>query len=202
MSKLEIYRTHASIQLPAFATSQSACFDLAFNSAGKGTYKLYNKNNAPIERSFSDGRIHIMPGERVLVPTGLIMDIPEGFSVRVHARSGTSLKQGLVLVNAEGVIDSDYIDEVFVLITNISDNGLWITSGDRIAQAEMVKQEQYKIIDRPSKPYPKTNRIGGMGSTGVITLKTTDTVLIKTPDTIEIPEKRGRGRPKKVDISA
>lgn len=190
MSKLEIFRTHNSIQLPAFATSQSACFDLAFNSAGKGTYRLYNKNNGHVERPFSNGRIHIMPGERVLIPTGLIMDIPEGYSVRVHARSGTSLKQGLVLVNSEGIIDSDYIDEVFVLITNISDNGLWINPGDRIAQAELIKQEQYEIIEKATKPYPKTTRNGGMGSTGVVTLRIPESYA-----TIE--DRRGRGRPRK-----
>lgn len=190
MNKLEIFRTHNAVSLPAFATSQSACFDLAFNSAGKSTYRLYNKNNGHVERPFSEGRIHIMPGERVLIPTGLIMDIPEGYSVRVHARSGTSLKQGLVLVNSEGIIDSDYIDEVFVLITNISDNGQWINPGDRIAQAELVKQEQYEIAEAPRKPFPKTNRNGGMGSTGVVTLRVPENY-----NTVEVS--RGRGRPRK-----
>lgn len=190
MGKLEIFRTHSSIQLPSFATSQSACFDLAFNSAGKTSYRLYNKNNGHVERPFSNGRIHIMPGERVLIPTGLIMDIPEGYSVRVHARSGTSLKQGLILVNSEGIIDSDYIDEVFVLITNVSDNGQFINPGDRIAQAELVKQEQYEIIEKATKPYPKTTRNGGMGSTGVVTLRIPENYA-----TIE--NTRGRGRPRK-----
>lgn len=190
MGKLEIFRTHSSIQLPSFATSQSACFDLAFNSAGKTSYRLYNKNNGHVERPFSNGRIHIMPGERVLIPTGLIMDIPEGYSVRVHARSGTSLKQGLILVNSEGIIDSDYIDEVFVLITNVSDNGQFINPGDRIAQAELVKQEQYEIIEKATKPFPKTTRNGGMGSTGVVTLRIPENYA-----TIE--NTRGRGRPRK-----
>lgn len=190
MGKLEIFRTHSSIHLPSFATSQSACFDLAFNSAGKTSYRLYNKNNGHVERPFSNGRIHIMPGERVLIPTGLIMDIPEGYSVRVHARSGTSLKQGLILVNSEGIIDSDYIDEVFVLITNVSDNGQFINPGDRIAQAELVKQEQYEIIEKATKPFPKTTRNGGMGSTGVVTLRIPENYA-----TIE--NTRGRGRPRK-----
>lgn len=193
MSKLEIFRTHSSIPLPAFATSQSACFDLAFYSAGKTSYMLYNKNNGRVDRPFSNGRIHIMPGERVLIPTGYIMDIPEGYSVRVHARSGTSLKQGLVLVNSEGIIDSDYVDEVFVLITNISENGLWINPGDRIAQAEMVKQEQYEIVEKATKPYPKTTRNGGMGSTGVVTLRIPENYNV-------IEDRRGRGRPRKNPI--
>jgi dUTP pyrophosphatase len=102
-----------------------------------------------------------------MVPTGLIFDIPKGYSIRVHARSGMSLKQGLVLANSEGVIDSDYVEETFVLIMNVSDNGHWLTPGDRIAQAELVKQEQFKIEERKTRPTVKTDRVGGMGSTGV-----------------------------------
>lgn len=168
MNRLSIYKTHPSIHIPYFATSQSACFDIAFNGAGKNTYKGYNKNNSEFERPFGQGgNIHIMPGDRIMVPTGMIFDIPEGYSVRIHARSGTSLKQGLVLVNAEGVIDADYIQETFVLLTNISENGVTINSGDRIAQAELVKKEEYAIMETTTKPYMKTTRAGGMGSTGV-----------------------------------
>lgn len=178
MNRLNIYKTHSSINIPSFATIQSACFDLAFNSAGKGSYKGYNKNNGQIERNFGQGgTLHIMPGDRIMVPTGLIFDIPEGYSVRIHARSGTSLKQGLVLVNAEGVIDSDYIEETYVLIMNISENGITLNSGDRIAQAEMVKKEEYVLWESMTKPYPKTDRIGGMGSTGV----SQEVVKIKIP---------------------
>jgi dUTP pyrophosphatase len=122
-----------------------------------------------------------MPGDRILVPTGMIFDIPEGYSVRVHARSGTSLKQGLVLVNSEGVIDSDYIDETFVLLTNTSENGITINSGDRIAQAEMVKKEDYVIWETTSKPLPKTTRAGGMGSTGVNQDDNSEILKIKLP---------------------
>lgn len=202
MTELKIYRTHTSVSLPSFATGQAACFDLSFNSAGKSSYTGYSAYNATFTRNFGDGKIVLMPGDRIMVPTGLILDIPEGHSVRVHARSGMSLKQGLVLANAEGVIDSDYIQELFVLLTNISENAQTISNGERIAQAELIKSVAYTICESIAKPYPKTDRIGGMGSTGTGTIKinTTDTVLIKIPDTIEIPEKRGRGRPRKVDI--
>lgn len=204
MNELKVYRTHPSVILPKFATSQSACFDVSFCRAGKGDYSGYNSYNAPFTRNINSDKIILMPGDRVMVPTGIILDIPEGYSVRVHARSGLSLKQGLILANSEGVIDSDYIQELFVLLTNISENSHVIHNGDRIAQAELVKQEQYKIIETVTKPYAKTNRIGGMGSTGVgtITIRTSDTNIIKETPTLEISEKRGRGRPKKVDISA
>jgi len=127
-----------------------------------------------------NNQIVVQPGDRVMVPTGLIFDIPEGYSVRLHARSGMSLKQGLVLANAEGVVDSDYVQEVMVLIHNISQNQLVIKSGDRIAQAELVEDVKYSIVESAARPGVKTNRIGGMGSTGV----TSDgpTIVIQIPD--------------------
>jgi dUTP pyrophosphatase len=137
-----------------------------------------------------------------MVPTGLIMDIPKGYSVRLHARSGASLKQGLVLANAEGVIDSDYVQEVMVLVYNISGNAITIGSGDRIAQAELVKDSEYEIVETASRPMIKTNRTGGMGSTGITDNGNTITLNIsepKIPDFVKQPPvKRGRGRPKKI----
>ena len=122
MTTLKVWKTHHDVQVPKHQTKQSACFDLAFSSAGKGTYTGYSHMNKPFTRQMRSA-ITIAPGERVLIPTGLIMDIPEGYSVRLHARSGTSLKQGLVLANAEGVIDSDYVEEVMVILHNISEIG-------------------------------------------------------------------------------
>jgi dUTP pyrophosphatase len=206
MTVLKIWRTHTDVQVPAFQTPQSACFDLAYSNAGKGSYKGYTNMNKPFTRDLR-GQLSISPGERVLVPTGLILDIPEGYSVRLHARSGTALKQGLVLANAEGVIDSDYIDEVFVLVHNISSNVLTINPGERIAQAEMIKSVEYTIEKSITRPMPRTNRIGGFGSTGVVSIPTQQANMIvlniekpKIPDFItrnEEPVKRGRGRPRK-----
>ena len=195
MNRLNIYKTHPDIILPKFATKQSACFDLSFQAEGKALYNGYNKYNAPFSRSLSSGLIRIMPGDRVLVPTGLIFDIPEGYSVRIHARSGLSYKQGLVLANQEAVIDSDYIQETFVLLTNISDVDQDISHGDRIAQAELVKKEEYILWEINEAPTQKTDRTGGLGSTGVATdIVVTNDININN----EITAKRGRGRQKKV----
>lgn len=200
MTTLKIWKTHPDIQIPQHQTSQSACFDLAFQSAGKGEYKGYSNHNKPFSRLMK-GSITIAPGDRVLVPTGCIMDIPEGYSVRIHARSGTSLKQGLVLGNAEGVIDSDYVEEVFVILWNISGNAVTINNGDRIAQAELVQNVDYTVEQTPARPLPKTNRTGGFGSTGITTNQ--NMVVINIPETTEVKVeeppvvKRGRGRPRK-----
>jgi len=189
MKRLNVYKTHPDIVLPKFATKQAACFDLSYQSAGKMTYSGYNSFNAPFTRDISNGSIRIMPGDRVLVPTGFIFDIPEGYSVRIHPRSGLSYKQGLILANLEAVIDSDYIQETFVLLTNRSDVDITINNGDRIAQAELVKSEEYVLWEIFDAPTQKTDRIGGLGSTG-----------IALAGDLEVVEqfKRGRGRPRKV----
>jgi dUTP pyrophosphatase len=195
MNRLNIYKTHPNIVLPRFGTKQAACFDISFQAEGKYSYFGYNMYNAPFERSLSNGVIRIMPGDRVLVPTGLIFDIPEGYSVRIHPRSGLSYKQGLVLANLEAVIDSDYIQETFILLTNNSEVEQDITNGDRIAQGELVKKEEYILWEIMEAPTQKTDRVGGLGSTGVAVFNPED---IQYTIASEEPIKRGRGRPKKV----
>jgi dUTP pyrophosphatase len=185
MTQLKIYKTHPDVVLPEFGTQQAACFDIAFHHSGKTEYTGYNSYNVKFTRElnkYTNHRIVLMPGDRIMVPTGLIFDIPEGYSIRIHPRSGLSFKQGLVLANLEAVIDSDYVDETYILLTNQSQNSREILNGDRIAQAELVQQIKYEIVETSEAPEQKTDRIGGLGSTGVST----------------ILEKRGRGRPKKV----
>jgi len=200
MHRLNVYKTNPNIVMPRFGTKQAACFDISFQAEGKATYSGYNSFNAPFTREISNGSIRIMPGDRILVPTGLIFDIPEGYSVRIHPRSGLSYKQGLILANLEAVIDSDYIQETFILLTNRSEVDQTINNGDRIAQAELVKKEEYVLWEIMEAPTQKTDRIGGLGSTGVAVfvpdeIKTEPVVL---NEQVQPEVKRGRGRPRKV----
>lgn len=214
MISLKFYRTHPHVLTPAFLTSQSACFDISFSSAGKQRYEGYNKQNKKIDRPMSNGTVHLMPGDRIMVPTGLILDIPAGYSVRIHPRSGLSLKQGLVLANCEGVIDSDYVNELYILMHNTSENGITINNGDRIAQGELVEQVNYTLDATLDKPGQKTERIGGMGSTGINAISITPTsdiirysvnatvINASNVNSVSITSnKRGRGRPKKVETT-
>jgi dUTP pyrophosphatase len=182
MTELKIFKTNPEVVLPTFGTEQAACFDLAFQAYGKHEYTGFNAHNSSFTRTLREGKIILMPRDRIMVPTGLIFDIPEGYSIRIHPRSGLSYKQGLILANLEAVIDSDYVHETFVLLTNISENHITINNGDRVAQAELVKQEKYVVSETTNKPVQKTDRTGGLGSTGVATFPTI---------------KNGRGRPKK-----
>lgn len=208
MEQLKVWKTHPAVVAPKKQTAGSSCFDLQFQGYGRREYTGFTRMNKPFSRPMN-GMIMVQPGDRIMVPTGLILDIPQGHSVRVHARSGLSLKQGLVLANAEGVIDSDYVEELMVLIWNISDNAIQINNGDRIAQAELIKDEEYEIITTAIRPIHKTTRIGGMGSTGVVDKG--DGIVINIGDDTQFannilsdyekaalqPVKRGRGRPRK-----
>lgn len=170
---LKIYKLYPEVKTPKKATAQSACFDLhAYLGQPLYEVKGYCANNRECAARIFDTKennryIAIDSGQRILVPTGIIFDIPEGYSVRIHARSGLSFKQGLVMANAQGIIDSDYIEESKIMLHNISNEKLYVTHGDRIAQAELVKCETYDILETSDKPVQKTDRNGGFGSTGV-----------------------------------
>jgi dUTP pyrophosphatase len=103
----------------------------------------------------------------MMISTGVVFDIPVGYSVRVHARSGLALKAGLVMANAEGIIDSDYTEETKILVLNISNIPIRINHGDRIAQAEMVPVLSYDLVSTTEDINQKTSRAGGFGSTGI-----------------------------------
>jgi dUTP pyrophosphatase len=162
---LKVYKTNPSAIIPSFATEGSACFDLCACLAGQ-KIKCYNRMNEPVELDCID-RIEIPAEFRVLVPTGLIFDIPDGHSVRIYPRSGLSFKMGLVTQNCEGIVDSDYVEECFVMLKNDSLSRVTITHGMRIAQGELVKDNEYVIMESLERPQQRTNRTGGFGSTGV-----------------------------------
>ncbi len=173
VTSLKFYRTTESAILPTFATKQSACFDLYANLINGEEVQYYQAIATKVlprkvsfdintNRSF----IPINNEERMLIPLGLIADIPEGFSVRLHSRSGLAFKQGVYLTNCEGIIDSDYVDPMFAMVTNMSNVPVKIYDGDRICQGELVRCEQYTLDESDEAPTQKTDREGGFGSTG------------------------------------
>jgi len=176
MDNLKYYKMYPNVKDPYFATAQSACFDVHafFGNTKEQLIKCYTKDNtltskvAVKDSQQSDAEsLTVNPGDRVLIPTGIILDIPLGYSVRVHSRSGTALKSGLTLTNNEGIIDSDYVEQLYIMITNTTNIPVKINSGDRIAQLEMIESLAYNLEPIDSKPSVKTSRNGGFGSTGV-----------------------------------
>jgi dUTP pyrophosphatase len=166
MLKLKIHKLYDDVILPSFSTRGAACFDIHAYYKPELGYKVWNDDRKKfIDRK--DSSITIHPFQRVLIPTGMILDIPPGHSVRIHPRSGTAIKQGLSLINCEGVIDYDYVEPLFIACINLSDiQTVVINNGDRIAQGELVRELQYDIDETSTKPLQKTDRDGGFGSTG------------------------------------
>jgi dUTP pyrophosphatase len=159
---------------PVFATEQSACFDLKAYFGSKtrlvdayDTNNVYQKLLAGFDRHDAPPFLIVPPKHRVLIGTGIVFDIPEGYSVRLHARSGLSIKGGVVLANSEGIIDSDYTNQLMIALLNTSDLNVRITHGDRICQGEMIPVLKYSLQPTDERVQPKTSRTGGFGSTGV-----------------------------------
>jgi dUTP pyrophosphatase len=170
--KLGIYKIADTVPDITKATEHSACYDLRAYLHPSIEVKGYDKDNNKMlyhpEVNKSQGtHMTVEAGERWLVPTGLIFDIPEGYSLRVHPRSGLAIKYGITLCNAEGVIDSDYTHQTFITVTNTSDESFVITNGMRMCQAELVKDLYYNVEYITEPPKQKTSRSGGLGHTGI-----------------------------------
>ena len=167
MESLGIFKLHPTVMNPSLATANSACVDVyAFIENKEITvYDRYNSKST-IKTDENSVSIRIGPRERILVPTGIILDIPKHFSVRMHPRSGLAIKKGLALVNCEGVIDSDYVEELMIPLVNTSDISYDIGHQERVAQMELVRTEHFVYQHISERPSIKTNRSGGFGSTG------------------------------------
>ena len=134
------------LELPAYETPGSAGMDL----------RAAVSDEAPLE---------IAPGGRYAVPTGLVMQIPQGFEGQVRPRSGLALKSGITCLNTPGTIDSDYRGEVKVILANLSTDAFTVTRGMRIAQLVIAPVVQVRIAVHDT--LSETSRgTGGFGSTG------------------------------------
>ncbi|HSH52523.1 MAG TPA: dUTP diphosphatase [Bacteroidales bacterium] len=131
--------------IPAYSTNNSAGMDLRAN----------------LEKS-----IILNPLERKLIPTGLFIELPEGYEAQIRPRSGLSLKKGLSVLNSPGTIDADYRGEIGVILINLSNEKVTIEHGERICQMVIAKHEQADF--KEVQVLNKTGRgAGGFGSTGV-----------------------------------
>lgn len=110
--------------------------------------------------------ITLGPLERALVPTGLFIELPEGYEMQVRPRSGLAAKHGLSLVNAPGTIDPDYRGEIKVILVNLSNTPYELKPGERVAQ--LVVSQFTRVEWEPVEALGETERgTGGFGSTGV-----------------------------------
>jgi dUTP pyrophosphatase len=139
---------------------------------------IINKSNNPLPqyetegsagmdiRAFIPAKINLQPLERKLIPTGLYLQIPEGFEGQIRPRSGLALKKGLSIPNSPGTIDSDYRGELKILLINLSSEGVEIAPAERIAQ--LVVAPCVRVGWQLAEILDSTDRnTAGFGSTGV-----------------------------------
>lgn len=117
--------------------------------------------------SAADATVTLGPGQRAAVPTGLVLEIPEGYEGQVRPRSGLARKHGITLANAPGTIDSDYRGEVVVLLVNLGQEAHVIVPGDRIAQLIIAPVTRVDLVEAEADDLSSTDRgSGGFGHTG------------------------------------
>lgn len=141
---VKILKLHDDVVLPSYQTEGAAGMDLC---------------------AFLSEPLTLKPLERKLIPTGLKMELPQGYEAQVRPRSGMSIKHGITLINCVGTIDEDYRGELCVPVVNISSENFTINNGDRIAQMVIspVTKADIKVVSEISD----TQRgEGGFGSTG------------------------------------
>ena len=112
-----------------------------------------------------DRPLILLPGRRAAVPTGLILEIPEGFEGQVRPRSGLALKHGITCLNTPGTIDPDYRGEVKVILVNLGDEDFSVTRGMRIAQMVVAPVTRVEVTEVPGLDETRRGN-GGFGSTG------------------------------------
>lgn len=113
-----------------------------------------------------DRNLVLNPGERALVPTGLFIELPQGYEAQIRARSGLAIKNGIGLVNGVGTIDSDYRGEIKVPLINWGQEPFTVRDGDRIAQMVIAKYERARWQET-DKLADTQRGAGGFGHTGV-----------------------------------
>lgn len=131
--------------LPAYATSGSAGMDIRANLQDPVT---------------------LQPLERQLIPTGLFIELPDGYEAQVRPRSGLAIKQGITCLNSPGTVDADYRGELKVILINLSNTIQTIHHGDRIAQIIIAKTERAELV-LVQELNETTRGGGGFGHTGI-----------------------------------
>lgn len=170
MIRLGCFKLADDVVLPEKATSGSACLDIRANFH-QSTVKIDGRK---VDLTFINSKksVRLLPGEVILVPTGIIFIIPENYQLKIVPRSGYAWKNKITVLNTPGTIDEDYDKETFVMLINLGDRPFIIEDGMKIAQCELVpnitkftnvfQADDGDLFDLQNR----SDRDGGFGSTG------------------------------------
>lgn len=136
-------------------------------SLGLPSYETYGAAGADLRANIQDRQpVTLAPGERALVPTGIMIALPDGFEAQIRPRSGLALSHGVTLLNTPGTIDSDYRGELGVILVNLGTQAFDVAHGMRVAQ--MVVAPVVQVAFEQVETLADTIRgAGGFGSTGL-----------------------------------
>ncbi len=143
--KIKRFEHAKDLPLPRYMTEQSAGMDIY---------------------AAIDSEILLMPGQRALIPTGIAIELPDGFEAQIRPRSGLAMEYGIGMLNSPGTIDPDYRGEIKVILINLGNKPFKIKRGDRIAQ--MVINKTVKAVFKETDKLSPTKRgEKGFGHTGI-----------------------------------
>lgn len=144
----------------------------------KVTVKIINKSNNPLPqystpysagmdlRAYLEEAVTLQPLERKLIPTGLFIELPEGYECQIRPRSGLALKHGITVLNSPGTVDADYRGEIGVILVNLSNEPFTVNPGERICQMVMARHStvEWECVEQLAESERSS---GGFGHTGV-----------------------------------
>ena len=151
--------------LPQYKSSGAACMDVRANLPENLKDIKYFGNVTSSKNEEGNLEITIMPKSRIMIPTGLYMQLPKGYQLDIRPRSGISGDYGVTVLNTPGTLDEDYTGELKIILVNHGNHAFKITQGDRIAQIQVVKTTKH--IWKEVSQLDKTQRgSGGFGHSG------------------------------------
>lgn len=171
---VQIQKIYPEVEIPTYATAGSSGFDFKsylkfylsdFEMFASKFAKVRNEDYRIILVEEKLVQIELLPFKSIPIPTGLKLAIPDSLEMQVRPRSGLSIKQGLVLTNTPGTVDSDYRGEIILLMKNSTEKSIIISHNERLAQGVIVPVFQAKFIEVPSLDETIRGE-GGFGHTG------------------------------------
>lgn len=170
MIQLGVFRLGEDVKMPKYSDNMSSCFDLHFCPTTNNVHG-YTRHGAAFTKPLNlDKSFTIHPGDRLMIPTGLVFKLKmfhsvetfaditreqeelRQFSIRLHSNHSIALTKGITLVISEGIVDVDHQNEVFVLMTNTSDSSMKIEYQEKICQGEVIVNELIEITELPTLP--------------------------------------------------
>lgn len=166
-----IWKIYKDAKKPQKMTEEAACYDFFAYLKKDMVIVYYDGYNEKKSELIKEDGINIKPFCRYLIPTGCKFLIPKGNSLRIHPRSGNGLKRGLSIPNCEGIIDSDYPEQTYIILANYTFCETFIKHYDSLCQIELNNTLDFQFYDLDADFGQMTNRVSGLGSTGTVGAK-------------------------------